>query len=280
MFGIAPRGSDKTVAATAGRLSGVADLNVHRYGRVGTPVVLALHGLTGHGKRWKSFATQHLAEARVLAPDLIGHGTSRWTPPWSFEAHVDSLEALLRAEASGPVVIVGHSFGGAIGLHLAHRHPDLVRALVLLDPAIALDPQELLDVATATVEYPDYTDPAEARSEKIHGAWADVAPALLDAEIADHLVATASGRVGWRMSIPAITATWGEMARDFVLPPAGLATVLVQAMRVQPPYVTPAFRAALQAHLGGSLTVHEFDCDHMVPLARPAETADLVRTLL
>ncbi len=280
MSQIAARGSDKTDTATAGRLSGVTDLNVYRYGRVDGPVVLALHGLTGHGKRWESFANEHLVQARVLAPDLIGHGRSPWTPPWSFEAHIDSLVTLLKAETSGPVVVVGHSFGGAIGLHLAQRHPDLVRALVLLDPAIALNPRELLDVAAATVEHPDYTDAAEARSEKVHGAWADVPQTLLDSELAEHLVPTANGRVGWRLSIPAVTASWGEMARDFVLPPVQLRTVLVQAMRVQPPYVTPAFRTALNAHLGDNLTVHEFHCEHMVPLALPAETAALVRALL
>lgn len=280
MFAIPARGSDKHGSAFAGRLNDVPDLNVYSYGRADGPVVLALHGLTGHGKRWESFATEHLAEARVLAPDLLGHGRSPWTPPWSFEAHVDSLAGLLRAESNGPAVVVGHSFGGAIGLHLAHRHPDLVCALVLLDPAIALDPKDLLEVASATVEYPDYTDAADARSEKVYGAWADVAPELLDAEVAEHLVPTANGRVGWRMSIPAVTASWGELAREFVLPPKDMPTIMVEAKRVQPPYVTRAFRAALQEHLGDNLTVHEFDCDHMVALACPAEAAELVRTLL
>ena len=37
-----------------------------------------------------------------------------------------------------PVVVVGHSFGGALALNLAAARPDLITALVLLDPAVAL----------------------------------------------------------------------------------------------------------------------------------------------
>jgi lipase len=273
MAAIAADGTDRNTR-------GVPGLHVHRFGPVDGPTVLALHGLTGHGKRWESLAVGELPQARVIAPDLRGHGRSPAAPPWNFESHVADLRALLAAEGAGPAVVVGHSFGGAIALHLAHRHPELVRGLVLLDPAIALDPYDLLDVATASLESPDYTDAAEARSEKVYGAWADVPAPLLDAEMAEHLVPTVHGRVGWRIALPAITASWGELAREAVLPPANIPTVLVQAMRVQPPFVTPKFRSALQARLGEALEVHDWDCHHMVAQARPAETAQLIRRLL
>ncbi|MCX5044592.1 alpha/beta hydrolase [Aldersonia sp. NBC_00410] len=256
------------------------DLHLHRFGPADGPTILALHGLTGHGRRWESLAVEQLPEARILAPDLRGHGRSPSAPPWSFEAHVADLRALLATESAAPALVVGHSFGGAVALHLAHHHPDLVRGLVLLDPAIALDPFDLLDVAYATLDSPDYTDAEEAKAEKVHGAWADVPESMIDAELAEHLVPTSNGRVGWRMSLPAITAFWGELARDFVLPPAAMRTVLVQAMRVQPPYVTAKLRSALQSHLGAALEVHELDCNHMVSQAQPAEVARLIRRLL
>ncbi len=74
-------------------------------------------------------------------------------------------------------------------------------------------------IAGLVAAYPDYTDAAEARSEKLHGAWADVPTEALDADLAEHLVELDNGRVGWRMSVPAVVASWGEMARPFVLPP-------------------------------------------------------------
>ncbi|MFD1813367.1 alpha/beta fold hydrolase [Rhodococcus gannanensis] len=258
----------------------MSDLKVHRFGPEHGTQVLALHGLTGHGKRWRHLADGHLPQVRMIAPDLRGHGRSTWSPPWGIADQVDSLVDLLDAEATGPAIVVGHSYGGAIAMHLAARVPEKVRALILLDPAMGLDPARMLEVADLTMRYPDYTDAAEARSEKVHGAWADVASDVLDEEMAEHLVDLENGRVGWRYAVPAVVASWGELARPAVLPPATMPTVLVQAMRVQPPYVTPRLRAALAERLGDNLTVLEMDVDHMVANARPGEVAALIEKLL
>ncbi|MFC4125289.1 alpha/beta fold hydrolase [Nocardia rhizosphaerae] len=260
----------------------VSPLHVHRFGPADGPVVLALHGLTGHGNRWETLATEHLPHARVIAPDLRGHGRSSSLPPWDFETIVADLAALVRAEAAGRVVVAGHSFGGAVGIHLARRHPELVRALVLLDPAIGIDPKLIEQIAVANLASPDYTDIAEARSDKQHSAWApdEVDPALLERELAEHLVPTGGGRVGWRIALPAITSYWGQLARPFVLPPADLPTVVVRAAKVAPPYVTADFLAAMRRHLGDRLTVEVWECDHMVAQARPAESAALITAFL
>lgn len=255
-------------------------LHTHLFGPADGPGVLALHGLTGHGRRWQNLAERHLPDLRMIAPDLRGHGRSPWEPPWSFESHVHDLLGVLDAHTREPVTVVGHSFGGALALHLAAAEPDRVRALVLLDPAIALPPDRLLEIADLTVRFPDYTDAAEARSEKVHGDWGQVAPELLDAEIAEHLVALDSGRVNWRYCVPALVASWGELAREFVLPPSHLPTVLARAGRVRPAYTSDAFRTALAEQLGPHLTMLELDCDHMIDQAMPASTAELVRKVL
>lgn len=255
-------------------------LNFHTYGPADGPEILAIHGMTGHGARWANLAGNHLPDVRLLAPDLIGHGHSPWAPPWDIAAQVDGLASLLKANARGPVLVIGHSYGGALAIHLALTHPDLVRGLVLLDPAIELPAEDLLEVAELTAKFPDYTDAAEAKSEKVNGAWADVPAELLDQEVEDHLIDADNGRVSWRTSTAAVVASWGELARPLVVPPAGTPTVLVQAMRVQPPYVSAEFKTALQDGLGENLKTVELDCDHMVAQAKPAEVAELVRQLL
>src|ERR1700759_5359804 len=115
-----PWGSDKSARPTmgdrpAGTIQRVTRLHVHRYGPPGPVRVLALHGLTGHGKRWQTWAT-HLADVTVAAPDLIGHGRSSWDAPWTIDANVAALAGLLDSDGGRPVVAVGHSFGGAIAL--------------------------------------------------------------------------------------------------------------------------------------------------------------------
>ena len=159
-----PRGSDKWPSSPAGSIQAVTDLlHVHRYGPTRPPQILAVHGLTGHGRRWQTLATRHLPEFAIVAPDLIGHGRSSWAAPWSIDANVGALAGLLDADADGPVVVVGHSFGGAVALNLAAARPDLVAALVLLDPAVGLDGGWMRDIADDMFASPDYTDRAEAR---------------------------------------------------------------------------------------------------------------------
>ena len=273
------RGSDKSRAAEAGTISGVT-LHVHRYGPAGPVQLLAVHGLTGHGRRWETVATRHLPEFTVAAPDLIGHGRSSWAAPWTLEANTAALGALLDADAEGPVVVAGHSFGGAVALSLAAQRPDLIAGLVLLDPAVGLDGEWMREIADSMFASPDYTDRAEARQEKVSGSWGEVDAAELDAELDEHLIDLPSGRCGWRISVPAMMAYWSELARAVTVPRDGTPVTLVRAGRTRPPYVTDELVLSLDAALGPNLEVLEWDCDHMVPQARPAQTAEVIRTHL
>jgi len=252
---------------------------VHRYGPSGPVRILAIHGLTGHGQRWQRLAG-YLPEITIAAPDLLGHGRSSWAAPWTIDANVSALAALLGDEADTPVLVVGHSFGGALAMHLAAAHPEQVAALLLLDPAVGLDGMWMRDIADAMFSSPDYPDAEEARMEKATGSWVDVDPALLDAEIDEHLVKLPSGRYGWRVSLPAMMSYWSELARDIVLPRAGTPTMLVRAKRTSPPYVSDRLVAELQGRLRSDFALLDFECNHMVPYAKPAEVAALTRKLL
>lgn len=260
-----------------------AALHTYRYGPPGSAKILAIHGLTGHGRRYEDLANDHLAEFSVLAPDLIGHGRSPYAAPWTIEANVAALAALLDAEAGGPVLVVGHSFGGAVALALAAARPDLVSGLVLLDPAVALDGKWMAEIADAMLSSPDYPDRDEARADKLSGSWGEVAgrdPAVLERELDEHLIALPNGRVGWRISVPAAMSYWSELTRPVPLPRNGTPTTLILATRTTPPYATPELIDTLRGALGTDFTLTELDCDHMVAQALPAETAAVIRTHL
>lgn len=256
-------------------------LHVHRLGPAGrAPEILALHGLTGHGLRWAAMARAELPDAPILAPDLRGHGRSPWTPPWDIAGHVADLVELLEAEAPEPVVLIGHSYGANIAVHLARAVPSRIRELILLDPAMGLDPQWAMEIAGHYLASPDYPHAQEARDDKFYGGWSDVAAEVLDADIAEHLVDLPGGRVGWRVCAPAMVAAWGEMARPAVLPPAGLRTTVVRAAKVQPPFITDLYVEELRAHLGELLEVRAVDNQHMIDQSRPELVGALLRTAL
>lgn len=255
-------------------------LHLNRYGPPGPAQVLMIHGLTGRGARWHDLAARFLPEIAVLAPDLIGHGRSTWAAPWTIDANVTALAGLIEDEAGGPVVVVGHSFGGAVGLHLAATCPDLVSGLVLLDPAIGLDGRRMSRVAESMLASPHYPSRDEARMEKAHDSWSDVPESDLDEDLDEHLIATPDGQWGWRISIPAMMSYWSELARDIVLPHRGTRTTLVRALQTDPPYVGAKLIDGLAARLGTDFRLVDLDCKHMVFLPLPAETAALIRDLL
>lgn len=224
--------------------------------------------------------SDYLPEITIAAPDLLGHGKSSWAAPWTIEANVAALGALLDEAAEAPVLVVGHSFGGGLAMNLAAARPDLVAALLLLDPAVGLDGEWMRDIAAAMFSSPDYPDPAQARLEKATGSWADVDPAVLDAELDEHLVKLPSGRYGWRVSVPAMMAYWSELARPTVFPPAGTPTTLVRAAWTSPPYVNDQLVEGLRERLGSDFESLTFECNHMVPGAKPTEVAALIRKQL
>lgn len=253
-------------------------LNTHGYGpdSPDTPTVLGIHGVTGHGARWRGFADTELPYARVLAPDLRGHGRSPWTPPWHLEQHVADLVTVLERHAvtaAAPAVLIGHSLGGALACRLAAARPDLVRGVLLLDPAQGLDPDLCLTIADQTIRYFDFTSPEEARQDKKSGAWAQVPDAVLDTEIAEHLVRRDSGRWEWDISCPAVTGLWGELARTPVGVPSDIPAIVLRAGRAN--YVTDT-QLATMPHA----EVITVDSDHMVAQELPHVVGEYARRLL
>jgi len=100
------------------------------------PIVL-VHGLGGSTVNWELVGAglaRRLA-TRVVAFDLAGFGrTKLGSRRATLGANGDLLAELVAG--LGPSVIVGNSMGGALGVGLAARRPDLVRALVLVDAAL------------------------------------------------------------------------------------------------------------------------------------------------
>ncbi|WP_324784417.1 alpha/beta fold hydrolase [Streptomyces sp. H51] len=102
----------------------------------GSPVVL-VHG-SGPGvtayANWRLTIPALAKRMRVLAPDMAGFGFSERPEGVSYglDLWVDQLVGFLDALELPSASIVGNSFGGAIALRAAARHPDRVDRLVLM----------------------------------------------------------------------------------------------------------------------------------------------------
>ncbi|MDT0165872.1 alpha/beta hydrolase [Actinotalea sp. AC32] len=113
------------------------------------PTVIAVHGVTAHHRAFDELAAQ-LPGVRVVAPDLRGRGRSNALPgPYGMPRHADDVAALAAHLGVEHAVVVGHSMGGFVSVVLAHRHPGLVRRLLLVDGGLPLVLPDGLDADTA-----------------------------------------------------------------------------------------------------------------------------------
>src|SRR5579859_6296233 len=93
--------------------------------------VLYLHSVPTSSDDWLPF----LELTGGLAPDLLGFGRSGkgGHMQYTLSAYVDFLEAVLDATETYAFNLVGHGWGGAIGLAFAQRHTDRVQRLAIID---------------------------------------------------------------------------------------------------------------------------------------------------
>lgn len=188
-------------------------LHTHEWGDPAAPPVFCLHGVTGHGERFKRLAEEHWAKRfRVIAPDLRGHGRSDWEPPWNYPTHVADLVETADALGIGEADWVGHSFGGRLILELAAAHPERVRRAVLLDPAIQVLPQIALHNAEHELAEPIYASAEAYADSRADGPTTPRALVLEDAEL--HCDRLPDGTLRRRTCQPAIVSIYGEIADE------------------------------------------------------------------
>ena len=99
----------------------------------GSPVV-ALHGLPGSVRDFRWLGAALPEGIRLIRIDQAGFGStplSTW-PGATLPARADFICAVLDHLGLGPVVLIGHSMGGAVAAAVASRRPDLVRGLGLI----------------------------------------------------------------------------------------------------------------------------------------------------
>ena len=103
------------------------------------PLAHIAHATGLNAQTYTPLAERLSSHLRVLGMDDRGHGQTRAAADpvhlTNWDIFVTDLEHFL-ARQSAPVVAMGHSRGGVVSLLLALKRPDLIRALILIDPTI------------------------------------------------------------------------------------------------------------------------------------------------
>ncbi|MEU6593842.1 alpha/beta hydrolase [Streptomyces sp. NPDC046881] len=135
-------------------------------GRTPHPTIVLVHGLLTDSLASYYFTVAPAFAAAgldVVMYDLRGHGRSERPPHgYTLDHNIDDLEALLgRLAVTGPVHLVGNSYGGTVAFGYAARHPGRVASLTLIEsePATAAWAAKLGGILHRVVTELAYNEP-------------------------------------------------------------------------------------------------------------------------
>lgn len=109
----------------------------------GRPQLVIIHGHSAGAAHWEAVLDRISAVADIHVLDMPGWGRSPApevlsrcaSPSRCVDLVVEMAAGWMRANGLADVVLLGHSLGGFYAVQVAHRHPELVRQLLLVAPA-------------------------------------------------------------------------------------------------------------------------------------------------
>ncbi|MCF2904268.1 alpha/beta hydrolase [Octadecabacter sp. CECT 8868] len=223
------------------------------------PTLLLLHGV---GLRAEAWGAQLDLPARIVAPDMAGHGESPWSgDKMSLEDYALAALDLLK-DLDAPAIVVGHSMGAMLALELASRAPDLVKGVAALNAifersqpaqkfvqgrAAQLDGKSITD-QTPTLERWFGTAASDAR--EACASWlSDVNPAAYKCAYTAFATSQSPDRKGLsQVTCPALFITGSEE-----------------------PNSTPAMSKAMAALAPKGRSIIVDGAAHMMPMTHPNE---------
>jgi pimeloyl-ACP methyl ester carboxylesterase len=140
--------------------SGNATLSSESHGSGSLDILLVHAGVTDQ-RSW-THVVDRLPDHRCLTYDARGYGRTTYTPQDGWSPVADAV-AVLDAHEAGSAVVVGASMGGRTAIDLALTHPDRVRALVLVGPAVSGAPEPTYEPEVLALD--DEWESAEERGD-------------------------------------------------------------------------------------------------------------------
>lgn len=271
-----------TLEIAAGRLSWFDNGVTH----ADAPTLLLLHSSGASHRQWRQLIAQLGQRWRILAPDLFGYreglvsATAAAAPVKGrsiVQDEMDLLGALLQQQTTGQVHVIGHSYGGAVALELALRHPDRIASLAVYEPvtfALLRDSEQQAawrEISAVAQRQVDLVAAGELRAAASHfiGYW--TAPGGFEAMPEAMQAAVAAG-------MPKVAEEFAEVLRRRDAPPdfSRLRMPLLLLCGSDTTLAARGVIAELRRRLPGARFVEVAGARHMAPL----QQADLVNPLL
>lgn len=226
--------------------------------------ILYVHGNLGSYK-WFT-RVMEIRGARTIALDMPNFGRSSHIEAHSIAVYSRHVVEFIQAVAAAPVLLVGHSLGGAVAMGVATAEPDLVRGLMLVDSA----PVEGLVTPDS---YHPVIEQYRQNEAVLRPALKGMVPTLADERFFDELVADAR-----RMKGEAYVGHAVELGKaDFSTSAGNYSRPMVFLRGENDPLITADMAQRTAAAFGGEVWEQE-SVGHSIMAEDPARFRGLVET--
>ncbi|MCM1332377.1 MAG: alpha/beta hydrolase [Bacteroides sp.] len=233
----------------------------------GKPIVL-MHGWGCDTTTLASIEKVALESCRVINIDFPGHGKSPEPPAvWGVEEYTRVLEKIVEAEKLERPSLLGHSFGGRVGILYSSRHHD-VDKLILVDAA-GIKPKR-----SAKYYFKVY-------SFKLMKRWLYLTLGKKEAEARLDAMRAKAGSSDYARATPRMRAILSKVVNEDlkpVIPSIKASTLLIWG---ENDTATPISDARyMEAHIPGAGLVAFPGCGHYSFLDNPTQFAAVLRSFL
>ena len=105
------------------------------------PMLVLMHGLSGNRHSWDPVLPYLIDHYKLYLVDHRGHGFSTHLPGhYHVDVMTEDAARFIKEVVGESAFVLGHSMGARVALHLAARHGDLTKKIVLEDPPLGYGP--------------------------------------------------------------------------------------------------------------------------------------------
>lgn len=249
---------------------------VELYSRVlgqGPPVVI-LHGVYGSGDNWNTFVKPLAETYSVHLVDLRNHGRSPHAEEFNYNVLAADVAHYMQSRNLGPSLVIGHSMGGKAAMWLAWQHPELVKALVVVDIAPRYyTPHHEQEIAGMRAVNPATL---ASRTEADERMAAHVPDPGVRQFLLKNLGRSEAGGFEWKHNLEGIVANVAEVSVELPVE-ARIACPTLFVAGGNSRYISAEDEADIHRRFADARVVRVPGASHWVQVEKPAELLQIIQ---